>query len=407
MQDATIPVSNQVRALVDCDSFFAWCEVARNKELLGQCVCIAREEDIVLASTYEAKKRGVKTGTPAWEAKRILGSDAVFIRPDMTYYQATSEKVMEVLKKESNDIEVYSIDEAFIDITHHLAISGDPDERYAQRASAIQQRVRDELGISVSIGVAPTRILAKILAWLRKPFGVVAYTKVESVHAIISDMPLMTIPFISHKRASRLPHCHTVRDFLDAPLHYIKDIMGGSWTKLRYEMRGTTAITLKKHQHQRMIERTKSFHPNFTSDKQILRTYLMQNFERSYRELIACKAIAKTIRISFRLKNFRRCTQIFTFPGHTADRDVLLSKVKDLFELIYNPKEIYRTTWVSLYDLSYITNQPSLFDQPTTSQKIYQTIDKLNEKFGKILVTPATNKTILDKGECDLMKPFG
>ena len=82
----------------------------------------------------------------------------------MKYYQETSEKVMEILRQESNDIEVYSIDEAFIDITHHLEIAGDPDERYAQRASAIQQRVRDDLGISVSIGIAPTRILAKILA---------------------------------------------------------------------------------------------------------------------------------------------------------------------------------------------------------------------------------------------------
>ena len=73
-----------------------------------------------------------------------------------------------------------------------------------------------------------------------------------------------------------------------------------------------------------------------------------------------------------------------------------MSKVKDLFELVYNPKELYRTTGVALYDLSYITNQPSLFDQPNTSQKIYETIDKLNKKFGKILVTPATNKVILD-----------
>lgn len=122
MQASTIPASNQLRALVDCDSFFAGCELARHTELRGQCVCIGREEDIVLASTYEAKRRGVKTGTPAWEAKRILGSDAVFIRPDMNYYQETSKKVMELLKEESNDIEVYSIDEAFIDITHHLEI---------------------------------------------------------------------------------------------------------------------------------------------------------------------------------------------------------------------------------------------------------------------------------------------
>ena len=399
MNTPDIPVSTQCRALVDCDSFFAWCEVARHPELRGQCVCVGREEDIIVASTYEAKARWVKTGTPAREAKRILGKDIVLIKPDMHYYQETSKKIMTLLAGEANDIEVYSVDEAFIDITHHLAIAGNPDERYAQRASAIQHRIRTELGISVSIGVAPTRILAKICAWLQKPFGIVAHTTASSIHRMIEHMPLTTIPFISHKRASRLPHCHTVRDFLDAPLHYIQDIMGGSWTKLRYEMHGTNAITLKKPSHQKMIERTRSFHPNFTSDKQLVRTYLMQNFERAYRDLITSKGTIKTLRISFRLKNFRRCQQVFSFPWHTADREILLSKVKELFELIFNPRESYRTTGITLSDISYITNQPSLFEQSTTSQKIYQTIDKLNEKFGKVLVTPATNVKALESDD--------
>lgn len=156
-----------------------------------------------------------------------------------------------------------------------------------------------------------------------------------------------------------------------------------------------------------MIERTKSFHPNFTSDKELLRAYLVQNFERAYRELIAAKGVAKTIRISCRLQNFRRLQHIHTFPQHTADRDVLLNKVKELFAIIYSPRQSYRTTGVTLSDISYNTNQPSLFDKPSTSQKIYQTIDKLNEKFGKVLVTPATNKKALESNDTIKMSPFG
>lgn len=164
MHTPSLPRSTQRRALVDCDSFFAGCEVARRPELRGKCVCVARDEDIVLAATYEAKARGVKTGTPAREAKRILGNDIVLVKPDMAYYQQISKQVMALLAQEANDIEVYSIDEAFIDITHHLQIHGDEHTRYENRARAIQQRVYDELGISVSIGVAPTRIIAKICA---------------------------------------------------------------------------------------------------------------------------------------------------------------------------------------------------------------------------------------------------
>lgn len=220
-----IPPSTQLRALVDCDSFFAGCEVARRPELRGKCVCVGREEDIVVAATYEAKARGVKTGTPAWEARKILGADAIFIRPDMHYYQETSRKIMSILGSEANEIEVFSVDEAFIDITHHLAITGDPDVWYAERARAIQRRVRDELGISVSIGVAPTRILAKICAGLQKPQGIVVHTRATGVHQLLEGKPVTTIPFISHKRASKLAQCQTVRDFLDAPLSYIQEIM--------------------------------------------------------------------------------------------------------------------------------------------------------------------------------------
>jgi DNA polymerase-4 len=189
---------------------------------------VGRDEDIILASTYEAKARGVKTGTPAREAKRILGKDIVLIKPDMHYYQETSKKIMAILASEANDIEVYSVDEAFIDITHHLQIEGDEHTRYTQRARAIQQRVYDELGISVSIGLAPTRLLAKMFAGMRKPYGITIGMNIEEIHARIRHLPITEIPFISRKRAMRLSRCQTVGDFLDADIMYIKEIMGGS-----------------------------------------------------------------------------------------------------------------------------------------------------------------------------------
>lgn len=74
---------------------------------------------------------------------------------------------------------------------------------------------------------------------------------------------------------------------------------------------------------------------------------------------------------------------------------------------MFSPYESYRTTGITLSDISYVTNQPSLFEQTTTSQKIYQVIDKLNEKFGKLLVTPAINQQALEKDDRITMSPFG
>lgn len=106
--------SEQIRALADCDSFFASCEVARNPSLKGKCVCIGKEGDIITASTYEAKARGIKTGTPSREAKRLLGDDLVLIAPDMKFYGQMSQKIFSCLAEYVDQLEQYSVDEAFV-----------------------------------------------------------------------------------------------------------------------------------------------------------------------------------------------------------------------------------------------------------------------------------------------------
>jgi hypothetical protein len=202
----------------------------------------------------------------------------------------------------------------------------------------------------------------------------------------------------------RLSRCQTVGDFLDADIMYIKEIMGGSWCKLYRELHGINAISLKRKEKQKIIERTRSFHPHFTSDKEVLRVHLMHNFERAYRELIACHGSVRTLRVSMRGKNFRHHIQLHRFPWYTTSREPLLAMTKELFEKIYSPHELRRTTGVTLSEISYNVQETWLFDNPSTDKKIYETIEKLNEKFGGIVITSATTHRTLQKGEDPLMK---
>ena len=125
------------RALIDCNSFFASCEVLRNPSWRGKPVCVGR--DIVLAATYEAKKYGVKTGTPVWEAKKILPKDAIYVSGEMKWYGQVSQRLMAYLKKSCPHVFPASIDEAFLDL------SQEEERDWQKRALQLKKSVFQEV----------------------------------------------------------------------------------------------------------------------------------------------------------------------------------------------------------------------------------------------------------------------
>ena len=103
-------------AHVDADCFYASCELTRRPELIGKPLCILSSQDAcVVAKTYDAKAAGIKTGMPVWEAKRLL-PQATYLPADFRYYGLLSEKMFTILRRYSPDIEIYSIDEDFLDL---------------------------------------------------------------------------------------------------------------------------------------------------------------------------------------------------------------------------------------------------------------------------------------------------
>lgn len=153
------------------------------------------------------------------EAREILGRRGIFLKPDMRHYAHTSRKVMACLREFSPRVEVASIDEAFLDITH-LA------ERHAREfelvAAHIQQNILTYTGVPISIGIAPTRLLAKTFAPLRKPLGVFAAFELDEIVPTLNIMSLTQLPYVSHRSAARLHMCRTIGDFYRLSGHEIK-----------------------------------------------------------------------------------------------------------------------------------------------------------------------------------------
>ena len=166
-----------VYALVDCDSFFVSCEQKMNPELKGKPVCVLSNKDgCVVSRSKEAKKMGVRMGQPYFMAKREF-PDAIYISCHHDLYGEISNQVMGLLKEFSPKVQIYSIDEAFVDLTGLKRLYN--KKNYQELAEFIKNEIKEKLDIPVSIGISSTKTLAKLASDKAKKtnFGIFSINK--------------------------------------------------------------------------------------------------------------------------------------------------------------------------------------------------------------------------------------
>ncbi|MBS3949600.1 MAG: DNA polymerase IV, partial [Peptococcaceae bacterium] len=183
------------------DAFFASVEQLDNPELRGKPVIVGgapNERGVVSTCSYEARRFGVRSAMPLTEAYRRC-PQGIFVRGRGWRYAEISEAVLVIMSAFSPLLEPVSIDEAFLDVTHSFKLFGPgPDI-----ARTIQRRVKDELGLSCSLGVAPNKFLAKLASDLKKPAGLVVITE-ENAKATLAPLPIEKIWGVGPKTAEQL-----------------------------------------------------------------------------------------------------------------------------------------------------------------------------------------------------------
>ena len=107
--------SDRIYAHIDCNAFFASCEVIRNPSFRGKKLMVGG--DIIVAASYEAKRVGIRTGMKSWEARRIAGPDGIFVKQDLSFYSKISAQLFSFLRERFSSVRPFSIDEAFVDVT--------------------------------------------------------------------------------------------------------------------------------------------------------------------------------------------------------------------------------------------------------------------------------------------------
>lgn len=379
-----LKTSRKLFAHIDCDSFFASCEILKTPSLKGKYVCVG--QDIIVAATYNAKALGVKTGTPIWEARKILrGKNPVFCGVDHTYYQQISELLMQYLRKHTLDVRVFSIDEAFCDITglpelFHLSPSD-----FVQK---LQQEILEQIGIPVSIGVSNTRLKAKIFSKVNKPFGICAPNSWEE-QSIFSQNSFRMIPFIGSQTAKKLDfRIQTIAQYLQLGYFAITREFGKNGGRLWLELRWVEVMQFSQRQEAKSIGRARAFHHEQSSDASVLLEKLQQHLHTICWQLFVSHQELRYIEVLLIDSEWRRFKQGKHLEDYESDRQELLSHVESLFWQIYKPGNIYRKTGVFCYDLrSKNSKQLSLFSEENTrffrSEKLEQVMLEMEGKFGK------------------------
>lgn len=185
---------------IDMNAFFASVEQRNNPELQGRPVAVigSAGRTVILTASYEARTFGVKTGQTIWEARRLC-PQLILAPASNRLYSATSQQIVAILRDYTPQVEVFSIDEAFLDISDSLRLFG-PAEQIARQ---IKERIRGELGLACSIGIAPNKLLAKLASDLQKPDGLVVVLP-DQVTGLLENMPVRELCGIGRATARQL-----------------------------------------------------------------------------------------------------------------------------------------------------------------------------------------------------------
>jgi len=186
----------QVYAHLDMDAFYVSVELQRRPELRGLPVVVAGSgpRAVVTTASYEARRYGIFSATPAERARRLC-PDAVFIPPDFEGYRARSKEVMAVLKRHVERVEVVGLDEAYLDLTGL--------HRHRSAARAVKEAVKAETGLTCSVGIGPNKLVAKIASDAEKPDGFLELTG-EGARLRFAEASPGLIPGIGPKTVTKL-----------------------------------------------------------------------------------------------------------------------------------------------------------------------------------------------------------
>lgn len=387
MNDTIFSLQSWPRAIlhVDGDAFFTSCEEAIHPELKGKPIITGGERGIVACASYAAKALGIRRGVPLHEAKRICPS-LVVLPSDYETYSLFSRRMFNIMRRFTPQVEEYSIDEAFADLTGmRRALRGS----YETIARSIHGEIARELGITVSAGLSVTKVLAKVASKHRKPAG---FTLIpgRAIASFLEGMPVEKVWGIGPATTDYLQKMgvRTALAFARLPEKTVRERLTKPGIEIWLELRGESVypVATEEKSTYASISKTKTFAPP-TSDREYLFAHLLRNLESACIKARRYGLAPRQIALFLKKQNFDTEGREAKLSRPSAHPLELSNLLRSLFNQIFRRHEHYRATGVFLLDLVRDNQiQYSLFEDPLRAEKIrelYEALDALSGKYGK------------------------
>ncbi|WP_181350031.1 DNA polymerase IV [Thalassobacillus sp. CUG 92003] len=381
------PTNGQIIFHVDMNSFYASVEMAFDPSLKGKPLAIAGNPEerrgIVVTSSYEARKYGVKTTMPVGEAIRLCPNLTV-MRPNFQRYKQASREMFKILADVTPVIQPVSIDEGYMDVTL-CADQGSPPEI----AEAIQRRITEELDLPCSIGIAPNKFLAKMASDMKKPMGITILRK-RDLATTLWPLPIEEMYGVGEKTAVKLRNLkiETIGDLAEADTWQLKHVLGINGERLQNRAKGIDSRPVDPDAVNEFKSiGTSTTLPYDTTQENEVRQVLRRLARKVSDRMDAKRVLAHNVQLTIRYHDRRTVTRSMQLQDYIGTADELFSISFSLFEEHWNQQPI-RLLGITAQDLAEkkeITQQLDIFsyEKHAEKEKLYEAMNNLTDKYGK------------------------
>jgi len=380
-------------ALVDCNNFYASCERVFRPDLVGKPIVVLSNNDgCVIARSNEAKDVGVPMGAPAFENEELFRKNNVHVfSPNFALYGDMSNRVMTILTSYAPEIEIYSIDEAF------LQLAGFELYNLQNYGEEMQRHVTKWTGISISVGIAPTKALSKVANRIAKKFPV--HTKsvyiIDSEEKRIKALNWLKIEDVwgigrQHAKRLRAMNINTAYDFTLLDDGFVRKQMSVVGLRLKHDLQGIPTLKMEDVQLKQSIATTRSFHRNYTELKDLkerVTTFAVSCAEKLRSQRSCCNAIMVFIHTNGHRQDLPQYSRniVVKLPFATNSSLELAGFATQALEKIFRQGYHYKKAGVVVMDFTPENErQLKLFDDSNVKHiPLMKAMDKLNARYGQ------------------------
>ena len=385
-------------ALIDCNSFYVSCERLFNPKIRKKPVVVLSNNDgCIVSRSNEAKALGIKMGEPYFKAKDIIVKNNVHVfSSNYSLYGDLSRRVMRTLKRFNSDIEVYSIDEAFIDLSNF------PDNEVENVAQEIRATVLQWTGIPTSIGIAKTKTLSKVANHIakKKQSGITNFIGVENIDPLLEKVNINDVWGVG-KQLTKFYHkngIYNAKQLKNKSNTWIKKSSNVLGSRTAMELRGISCIDIEKTKSKRKsCVVSRSFGQRvekYQELKEAVAGYCLNASEKIRSESLIAKSITVFIRTSpFQSRfGYYSNSKTIDFPIGTSDSIEIVKTALTILESIFKNGYRYQKAGVLLSDLSESTNNKNLFSSKKDEKIncLMKSIDNTNYRYGRSTLSLAS-----------------